>query len=131
MLDSGTREILLDEAKTARRASYSPYSEFSVGAALLCDDGSVSRGCNVENASYGATCCAERVAVFSAIANKKRGFKAIAIVGNKAPCMPCGVCRQVMAEFCTPDFEIVFEKEDGRADSITLGELLPHAFEMK
>ena len=95
-----THTQLLEMAEKARERAYAPYSGFCVGAALLADDGSVYIGCNVENASYTPTCCAERVAVFTAIADGKRGFSAIAVSGGKAgekgqTCYPCGVCRQV------------------------------------
>lgn len=114
-------------ACTARENSYSPYSEFKVGAALLCDDGTVFTGCNIENASFSLTNCAERIAFFKAISEGNKKFKAIAIAGGKdstdKPCFPCGACRQVMAEFCESSFEIVL------ADRvITLGELLPCTF---
>ena len=128
MIDKKEMQRLLDKAKEARKNAYSPYSHFSVGAALLCNDGRVCLGCNVENASFTPTCCAERVAFFSAIADGERGFSAIAVAGGKAPCMPCGVCRQVMSEFCRDDFTVIFEGDKGEADSLTLGELLPHSF---
>ena len=112
--------------------SYNKYSQFAVGAALLCDDGTVFTGCNIENSAFSATVCAERTAFFKAISEGKRGFEKIAIVGGKnnieKPCMPCGVCRQVMSEFCTKDFCIITLK-DGVPQSHTLNELLPHAFE--
>ncbi|HJB97480.1 MAG TPA: cytidine deaminase [Candidatus Acutalibacter pullicola] len=127
------RLALLERAKEARKHSYCPYSGFAVGAALLCADGTVYAGCNIENAGFTATCCAERTAFFRAVNDGKRDFKAIAIVGGKAGqepaelCAPCGVCRQVMAEFCGGDFEIVMT--DGKALHIsTLEELLPLAF---
>ena len=100
------RLALVERAKEARKSAYCPYSGFAVGAALLCADGSVYAGCNIENAGFTATCCAERTAFFRAVNDGKRAFKAIAIVGGKAGqepqelCAPCGVCRQVMAEFC-------------------------------
>lgn len=124
---------LIDLAKDARKRAYAPYSEFLVGAALLCGDGSVYVGCNVENASFTPTCCAERVAIFSAIADGKRDFSAIAVVGGKigeeadGRCMPCGVCRQVMSEFSDGSLDVVFA--DG--DVIKLSQLLPYAFDLK
>ena len=101
-------EELIRQAMEARKNSYSPYSGFQVGAALLCEDGTVYTGCNVENAAYGPTNCAERTAVFKAVSEGKREFKRIAIVGGHegesvAP-TPCGVCRQVLSEFCKPSF---------------------------
>lgn len=120
-------------ADAARLNSYAPYSGFSVGAALLCTDGTVWRGCNVENASYPVTCCAERSALFAAVSAGKRQFAALAVVGGRLGLMPdsfftpCGVCRQALAEFCGPDFPILVS--DGRETRrYTLGELLPHGF---
>ena len=105
---------LVREALEARKQSYCPYSSFAVGAALLCGDGTIFRGCNIENAAYPATNCAERTAMFKAVSEGNMDFRAIAIVGGpkgKEPkdfCAPCGVCRQVMAEFCDPEtFRIV------------------------
>ncbi len=102
---------LMDLAKAAREKAYAPYSGFAVGAALLCSDGTVYTGCNVENAAYSPTLCAERVAFGKAISEGKRNFTAIAVCGGKqgevlSRCTPCGVCRQVMAEFCTEDFTV-------------------------
>ncbi len=124
---------LLDVAIKAREGAYAPYSKFYVGAALLCADGQIYTGANVENASYGGAICAERVAITSAVTHGHREFKAIAIVGapcGQAPiesCLPCGFCRQVMGEFCSSDFEIVLADGDG-VKVFTLGELLPHSF---
>lgn len=111
----------------ARNFSYSPFSGFSVGAALLCSDGSVFTGCNIENSSFSLTNCAERTAFFKAVSEGKRNFKAIAISGGKdsedSSCFPCGACLQVMSEFCKKDFKIIL------SDRIyTLAELLPHSF---
>ena len=124
---------LISLAVEAMKNSYSRYSHFAVGAALLCGDGSVYTGCNIENSAFSATVCAERTAFFKAISDGKREFTKIAVVGGKdndigAPCMPCGVCRQVMSEFCKKDFCIITLK-DGVPQSHTLDELLPHAFE--
>lgn len=128
------RKKLVDLAVLARQKAYSPYSDFCVGAALLCADGEVVVGANVENSSYGATNCAERTAFFTALMNGKRDFAAIAIVGAKrgeeisSSCAPCGICRQVMAEFCSSDFEILLY--DGKEiRCLTLGEILPEAFD--
>ena len=127
------RLALVERAKEARKNSYCPYSGFAVGAALLCADGTVFTGCNVENAAYGSTICAERTALVKAVNDGKRDFKAIAIAGGRAGeeptgiCAPCGVCRQVMAEFCGPGFEILLT--DGHSLQVqTLEELLPLAF---
>ena len=127
------RLALVERAKEARKNSYCPYSGFAVGAALLCADGSVYAGCNIENAGFTATCCAERTAFFRAVNDGKRDFKAIAIAGGRAGeeptgiCAPCGVCRQVMAEFCGPDFEILLAGPES-CTRTTLGALLPMAF---
>lgn len=123
---------LMQQAIQARKASYSPYSGFKVGAALLCKNGKVYTGCNIENAAYTPTNCAERTAFFKAVSEGEREFSAIAIVGGKGEtpaefCAPCGVCRQIMAEFCDGDFRILL----GTIDNIsvhTLEELLPHSF---
>ena len=127
------RQKLASLAIEARDASYSPYSGFAVGAALLCESGVVYTGANIENASYTPTVCAERVAFFKAVSAGERSFSAIAIAGGKASeaphdeVYPCGVCRQVMAEFCTGDFEIITATEGGYSVA-TLSELLPHSF---
>lgn len=117
----------------ARENSYSPYSNFRVGAALLTASGKVYTGCNVENASYGVCICAERVAISKAVSEGERDFVAIAIAGASKdepigePCAPCGICRQTIAEFCKDDFKILLAKEGG-FDAYTLGELLPLSF---
>lgn len=114
--------------------AYAPYSEFKVGAALLAEDGTVFRGCNVENAAYGPSNCAERTAIFKAVSEGQREFTAICIVGGKAGVLesftpPCGVCRQVMAEFCHPDkFKIILAVSDEEFHIYTLAELLPMGF---
>ncbi|MBQ6830330.1 MAG: cytidine deaminase [Clostridia bacterium] len=123
-----THDMLLALAKEALKNAYAPYSRFTVGAALLCTDGTVYTGCNIENAAFSPTVCAERVAFFKAVSDGKRDFTAIAIVnGNGTPCSPCGVCRQVMAEFCAPDFTVVLEN-NGAPAAYPLAELLPHSF---
>ena len=113
-----TNSGLIEKAEKASENSYSPYSKFRVGAALLCDDGEVFTGCNVENASYGATCCAERTAIFSAVAKGKRHFVKIAIAGTSdgsfsSITQPCGVCRQVLSEFCSENFKIILTDSNG------------------
>ena len=132
-MNTAERKKLIDIALLARERSYSPYSGFAVGAALLTDDDDIFTGANIESSSYTPTVCAERVAFFSAVHQCKREFKAIAIVGGKvgdkvsAFTPPCGVCRQVMAEFAGKDFEIILF--DGECEKIyTLGELLPESF---
>ena len=125
---------LVREALEARKQSYCPYSSFAVGAALLCGDGTIFRGCNIENAAYPATNCAERTAMFKAVSEGNMDFRAIAIVGGpkgKEPkdfCAPCGVCRQVMREFCKPDFKIILVKSEEEWKIYTLSELLPEGF---
>ena len=127
-------EELVNLAKEARARSYVPYSGYAVGAALLCADGTVYQGCNVENAAYGPTVCAERVAVFKAVYDGKRKFSAIAVAGGRAGeevsglFPPCGVCRQVLREFCDLDFMLYMAKENGEYESRTLGEMLPLSF---
>ena len=129
-----TPKELVDLAKEARTRSYCPYSDFAVGAALLCKDGTVYQGCNVENAAFGPTICAERVAMFKAVYDGQREFEAIAVVGGKAGreitglFPPCGVCRQVLREFCGLDFKLYLGKENDGFEAVTLGELLPYSF---
>ena len=119
---------LLALAEQARERAYAPYSHYTVGAALLCGDGSVYTGVNVENASFGATCCAERTAVYSAVTAGERDFVAIAVAGGRAgeasgDCTPCGICRQVLAELARPDFKVILKAGTYRLDA-----LLPMAF---
>ena len=129
---------LIVQAFQAREFSYCPYSGFSVGAALLAQDGQVFTGCNIENASYGATNCAERSAFYRAVSDGVRAFRAIAIVGGRKECRegevdmcaPCGVCRQVMREFCEPDFKVILAKDREHYEVHALGELLPLSFGM-
>ena len=126
---------LLEEALKARKAAYAPYSGFQVGAALLCADGSIYTGCNVENSSYGAACCAERTVFFKAVSEGKRSFRAIAVVGGKKDeevlevCPPCGICRQVMREFCGSDFAVVLGRSSLDYDIYTLEQLFPLPFD--
>ena len=123
---------LMEAATRAREFSYSPYSHYCVGAALLTADGRIFTGCNVENAGLSATNCAERTAIFKAVSEGVRDFAAIAVVGGRqdevAPfCAPCGVCRQVLAEFCSLDMPVILgTPEDLKV--YTLGELLPFSF---
>ncbi len=123
---------LIETAITAMKNSYSPYSNFKVGAALLCKNGNIYSGCNVENASFSATVCAERTAIFNAVSKGEKSFEAIAIVGGKdgeitSFCSPCGICRQTLEEFCNNDFKIILF--DGQTSkTYTLGELLPLSF---
>lgn len=121
---------LIAAAREAAQNAYAPYSRFQVGAALLADDGRIFTGCNVENASYGLTLCAERVALFSAVAAGSRRFVALAVVaGDKTPAMPCGACRQVLAEFCDDTLPVICATmRGGKPRTTTLGRLLPAAF---
>ena len=127
------KQELVDLAVQAMQNAYAPYSGFKVGAALLTTGGKVYLGCNIENASYSPTNCAEQTAFFKAVSEGERSFSSIAIVGGKDgvidnTCSPCGVCRQVMAEFCVPDtFAIILGKQNGY-EEYTLGELLPLGF---
>lgn len=126
---------LLEEARRARNRAYTPYSHFQVGAALLAGSGKIYHGCNIENAAYSPTNCAERTAFFRAVYDGEREFKKIAIAGGmegsnaEALCAPCGVCRQVMMEFCDPEeFQIILSDGPGRCKVMTLKELLPYGF---
>lgn len=126
-------EQLIAMAKEAMTRAYAPYSHYQVGAALLCSDGSVYCGCNIENASFSPTNCAERTAFFQAIYEGKRDFTAIAVCGGKDGVItgafpPCGVCRQVMAEFCGEDFLIHMALAGEDYQTVTLKELLPYGF---
>jgi len=119
---------IIENAKTAMIHSYSPYSHFQVGAAALSDDGSIYTGCNVENASYGATMCAERVAIYASIAHGNKTIKKIAIVSSSDKfTFPCGICRQVMSEFMQED-GIIILSEGEETKEYRLGELIPNAF---
>ena len=126
---------LIDDAEKARKNAYAPYSKFSVGAALLTKNGKIYTGCNIENASFSPTNCAERTAFFKAVSEGEREFEAIAVVGGKEGeasgfCTPCGVCRQVMLEFCEQDFKIVLKYTNGEKIYL-LSELIPAAFDAK
>lgn len=128
---------LIEFALRARDSAYCPYSGFAVGAALLCADGSVYTGCNVENSAFSSTNCAERTAFFKAVSEGKRSFVKIAVVGGEAEkspenyCPPCGVCRQVMKEFCGADFEIIMAKTTDDYRVRSLSELLPESFDRR
>ena len=130
-------KLLIEKAFNTQKFCYTPYSHFNVGAALLCADGTIYQGCNIENAAYTPTNCAERTAFFKAISEGEKKFTAIAIVCNKHGikagegdfCAPCAVCRQVMAEFCDLDtFKVIIAKSTEEYLEYTLGELLPLAF---
>lgn len=129
-------EQIIEYAIEARKMAYTPYSNFKVGAALLSKDGKIIKGCNIENAAYGPTNCAERTAFFKAVSEGIKEFSAIAIVGGlegetdlfSGYAFPCGVCRQVMREFCDNDFIIVVAKSVDDYKVYSLGELLPESF---
>ncbi len=126
---------LAEKAVEMLKYSYAPYSKFHVGAALLSKDGKLYTGCNVENAAYGPSNCAERTAIFKAVSEGSREFEAIAIAGGpegkvKDFCPPCGVCRQVMSEFCKKDFKIILIDGKKNLKTFTLGELLPESFSL-
>ena len=129
MNDIATR--LIKAAIDVAARAYAPYSKFHVGAALLMESGDIVTGCNVENASYGLTICAERNAVFAAVARNLKGIKAVAIVADgKSIAFPCGACRQVLNEFCAPETPIYVASISNPSvyQSLTMGELLPHSF---
>ncbi len=135
MIDEKIVKKLIAEAVQARNKSYAPYSHFMVGAALLTKEGSIYTGCNIENAAYGPSNCAERTAFFKAVSEGEREFKAIAVVGSQEGntinqyAFPCGVCRQVMAEFCeSENFTIIIAKSESEYYVKTLKELLPENF---
>lgn len=134
-METGVIESLVAKALQARKNSYSPYSAYQVGAALLAEDGSIYTGCNIENAAYSPTNCAERTAFFKAVSEGCRKFRAIAIVGGPKDepitqyAYPCGVCRQVMMEFCNPKtFHIIVAKSAVEYEVKTLQDLLPDGF---
>lgn len=127
-------KMLLEEAHTARRNAYAPYSGFAVGAALLTKAGKIYRGCNIESSVFSPSLCAERVALAKAISEGEKEFQAIAIVGGPScvephsPCFPCGVCRQVLSEHVDGSAFAIVVEEEGEAKSYTLAELLPKTF---
>lgn len=126
------KELVL-KAIDSMKNSYSPYSDFKVGATLLTENGKIFNGCNIENVAFGPSICAERVAIFKAISEGEKSFSKIAVVGGKSgvissPTPPCGVCRQVMREFCNDDFEILIVRENENYDKVLLKDLLPQSF---
>lgn len=130
MTESDENRMLVEKAKEGKKNSYSPYSNFKVGAAVLMCDGSVYTGCNIENSSYGATVCAERTAIFKAVSDGKRDFKKLAIVSDFCNLtFPCGICLQVISEFM-PNGELIFEDKDGNIIVHKVDELLPFAFKL-
>lgn len=129
MSSPAERSALVAAARAVRRRAHAPYSKFTVGAAVLDERGRVSVGCNVENASYGLTVCAERNAIAAAVAAGARRIRAVAVASvSSPPASPCGACRQVIAELGQPDTEVLLAGSKGAAERTTLGALLPRAF---
>ena len=125
-----TKQELCQKAMEMLDMAYVPYSHFPVGAALECSDGTVYTGCNVENAAYGSTICAERTAAVKAVSEGHKSFRRIAVWGNsKSFCWPCGACRQFLAEFGREDMTVLVGQANGDFVSMTLAELLPHTFD--
>ncbi|MCH5193241.1 MAG: cytidine deaminase [Oscillospiraceae bacterium] len=125
-----TDNELLDLAAEAMKNAYAPYSKFCVGAALLCKDGTVFTGCNIENASYGAANCAERTAIFKAVSEGHRDFSAIAIVSSGGgETYPCGICRQVMAEFAS-NLRVILRNPEGESVSYNFKDMMPYIFSL-
>lgn len=123
------KELLMEEAKLARDKAYVPYSKFKVGAALLSEKGVVYRGCNIENAAYSMTNCAERTALFKAVSEGDTTFKKLVVVADtEGPISPCGACRQVISELCPKDMEVILTNLKGDVQTLTVAELLPGAF---
>ena len=133
MTDNNVISGLCQKAIDMRSESYAPYSDFLVGSAVLTGDGSIYTGCNIENSAFGPSICAERTAIFKAVSEGHKDFVAIAIAGGKRDedlqyCAPCGVCRQVMREFCNSSFRIYLAKSAQDYKEFTLGDLLPESF---
>ncbi|WP_034550175.1 cytidine deaminase [Carnobacterium funditum] len=121
---------LVKEATEMLENAYVPYSNFPVGASLITDDGIIYSGCNIENASYGLSNCAERTAIFKAVSEGKKSFKQLVVTGKtNGPISPCGACRQVMVEFCEPDMPVLLTNTNGDKYETTVKELLPGAFQ--
>ncbi|MFD2640381.1 cytidine deaminase [Piscibacillus salipiscarius] len=123
------QSLLVNEAKSMLDQAYVPYSTFPVGAALLTKDGKVYKGCNIENAAYPVTCCAERVAIFKAVSEGERDFESLAVIANTSrPVPPCGACRQVMSEFFDPEMNVYISNKDLEVKEVKVKELLPFSF---
>lgn len=127
-IDCKMAHRLAQEALAMRKMAYAPYSGFRVGAALLGKSGRIYTGCNVENAAFTPTCCAERTALFKAVSEGERSFAAIAVAGGDGYCPPCGVCRQALREFCDDYFTVILAAEQKEPLSVTLGALFPKSF---
>ncbi|AZR73149.1 cytidine deaminase [Anoxybacter fermentans] len=127
-MNTEVKEMLLERAKSARKKAYTPYSNFQVGAALLTKNGKIYEGCNIENASYGLSNCAERTAIFKAVSEGEKEFEAIAVVADTLkPVPPCGACRQVISEF-NPKMKVILGNLKGDVSEYTIDQLLPGAF---
>ena len=132
-LDKSTIETLIEKAFSMLDYAYVPYSRYTVGAALLAKNGKIYTGCNIENVTFGATNCAERTAVFKAVSEGVKEFKAIAVVGGPQKkitgfCTPCGICRQVLREFCDEEFIFILAKSKSEYRLMTMNEILPESF---
>lgn len=128
-MEKNSEDRLIEKANEMLDLAYVPYSNFPVGAAVLSETGEVFTGCNVENASYGLSNCAERTAIFKAVSEGSREFDKMVITGNTdGPISPCGACRQVISEFCAPDMPVILTNVDGEIKETTVAELLPGAF---
>lgn len=127
------KEKLLEKAVAASETAYCPYSDFKVGAAIVSQNGKIYTGCNIENSSYGLTNCAERTAVFTAVADGARAFSALAVAGGKdVPAVPCGACLQVLSEFCKPDMPVYLTTLSGSVSrEMKFGDLMPSVFQLK
>ncbi|MBR8664425.1 cytidine deaminase [Bacillus paralicheniformis] len=124
-----TKQELIAEALKAREFAYVPYSKFKVGAALLTEDGKVYKGCNIENAAYSLCNCAERTALFKAYSEGEKSFKMLAVAADTlGPVSPCGACRQVISELCSPNMPVILTNLNGQIKEMTVQELLPGAF---
>ena len=122
-------EKLIKKAKESRKHAYAPYSHYMVGAAVEDERGNIYTGCNIENGSYGATMCAERTAIFKAVSEGAEKIKRIAVTAEGSMPYPCGMCRQVMSEFCSSDTEVILEC-DGKTEVYSFGELMPYGFKL-
>lgn len=128
---NNTEKELIEAAREVRERAYAPYSKFKVGAAIRTKDGKIYTGCNVESASYGLTVCAERVAIWKAVSEGEKEFAEIAVVADTQELTPpCGVCRQIIWEFCN-DIPVIFANLKGNSEVVTMKELLPRAFDTK
>ncbi|MFT8871007.1 MAG: cytidine deaminase [Sporolactobacillus sp.] len=126
------KQLLITRARQAMANAYVPYSHFSVGAALLLDSGAIVTGCNIENAAYSLCNCAERTAIFKALSEGFHRFAGLAVIaGGPRPCAPCGACRQVLAEFCSPKMPVFLVNLDGKIKCTTVADLLPNAFSVE